>query len=193
MQLGFYYDQTKCIGCGTCISACMDEHHTEILVPWRRIIYTMIGEDVAYLTFSCWHCAEPLCLSVCPANAITKSEEDGIVVVDKDQCRFEPGYCDIIVTQASRGEAPCRVACPYGAPQFSSGEQVIMGKCDFCLDRLQKGREPKCVIVCPQSALEVGPLDELIAKYGDEKAAPGFRYSKSSKPSVIFKPKRKSM
>ena len=38
-------------------------------------------------------------------------------------------------------------------------------------------------------ALDAGPIDELIAKYGDVKEAHGFIYSLETKPSVIFKPR----
>jgi hypothetical protein len=39
-------------------------------------------------------------------------------------------------------------------------------------------------------ALDVGPVDELRAKYGDVRCAEGFVYSEDLAPSVTFKPKQ---
>ena len=37
-------------------------------------------------------------------------------------------------------------------------------QCDFCEDRLLKGKQPTCMHHCQAQCLEVGPLDELIKK-----------------------------
>ena len=42
---------------------------------------------------------------------------------------------------------------------------------------------------CPTRALDVGPIDEMMAKYGEVKEATGFTFDDKLKPSVIFKPK----
>jgi anaerobic dimethyl sulfoxide reductase subunit B (iron-sulfur subunit) len=134
---------------------------------------------VAYLCSTCYQCASPPCALACPANAITKRETDGIVVVDREKCL---------------GNKECRMlclnACPWKAPQFGLEEGARMQKCDFCLKRLEQGKQPICVEACPMYALDVGPFDELKAKYGDIVEAEGFRYSERFKPPVVFKPKR---
>jgi len=73
---------------------------------------------VAYLAQPCYHCATPLCAVVCPAEAITKREEDGVVIVDRGKCR-ETSRCGIISEEDmgptfsfGKGEAPCQIACP---------------------------------------------------------------------------------
>ena len=36
-QMGFYFDQTRCIGCYTCSVACKDWHNIPEKVNWRQI------------------------------------------------------------------------------------------------------------------------------------------------------------
>lgn len=181
MQLGFYFDQTRCIGCFTCCVACKDWHDIPAgSAKWRRLSCLEEGKFpdvfVAYLTTACYHCAQPSCADACPVNAINKREEDGIVVVDRETCTA----CGL-----------CLEACPYGSPQFSDEEDAKMQKCDLCLDRLREGKKPICVDACPTRALDSGTLAELEAKYGHSQQAAGFVYAPDIKPSVIFKTKAK--
>jgi anaerobic dimethyl sulfoxide reductase subunit B len=183
MQLGFYFDQTRCTGCGACQVACKDWHDIAAgPVKWMRIDYSEKGKYpdvfVAYAAIPCFHCQEPLCASACPADAIEKREHDGIVVVNTDAC-LGNGTCDV----------KCLKACPYGAPQFGPEEGAKMGKCTFCLDRWESDRLPICVEACPTRALDAGPMDDLIARYGETRAAEGLAYSARTKPAVVCKPK----
>jgi Fe-S-cluster-containing dehydrogenase component len=83
-------------------------------------------------------------LEICPAGAISKRTEDGVVVVDRNECV---------------GCRNCEKACPYGAPQF--GLDGKMQKCDLCLERRAEGKEPACVATCPGEALAFGDIAEL--------------------------------
>ncbi len=183
MQLGFYFDQTRCIGCFTCCVACKDWHDIPAgRAHWLRLTCIEEGEfpkvSVAYLASACYHCAQPSCLAACPVQAITKRDEDGIVVVDRKVCLGET-TCG----------APCKLACPYGSPQFGDEENAKMQKCDLCLGRWQEGKKPICVEACPVYALDAGPFAELVAKYGEVKEAEGFAYSHDLSPFVVFKRK----
>ena len=182
MQLGFYFDQTRCTGCFTCVVACKDWNDVEAgPASWRRVETIERGKYpdvfVAFLSTTCYHCTEPACVSACPANAIAKREEDGVVVVDQERCLGKDS-CDL-----------CWQACPYKAPQFGAGENAKMQMCNLCLDRWAEGKQPICVTGCPTRALDSGPIDEMMAKYGEAKEAQGFAYSSETKPSVVFKPK----
>ena len=110
-------------------------------------------------------------------NAISKREQDGIVVVDKETC-LGRDYCQL-----------CLEACPYDAPQFGVEENAKMQKCHLCIDRWGESKKPICVGSCPTRALDVGPIDEMMAKYGEGREATGFAFDEELKPSVIFKPK----
>lgn len=180
MQLGFYFDQTRCIGCFTCTIACKDWNDVPAgQVNWRRVETIERGKYpdvfVAFLSTSCYHCAEPPCVSACPVDAITKRKEDGIVVINQEKCLGKEN-CGL-----------CWHACPYKAPQFGAEEDAKMQMCNLCLDRWTEGKQPICVAGCPMRALEAGPIDKLILKYGNTIEAQGFTYSPESRPSVIFK------
>ncbi|MDP2952800.1 MAG: 4Fe-4S dicluster domain-containing protein [Chloroflexota bacterium] len=184
MQMGFYFDQTRCIGCYTCGVACKDWHDTPAgPAHWRRITTIERGKYpqlfVAFLSLSCVHCANPACLAHCPADAISKREEDGVVVVDQEKC-WGKDNCDLY----------CLKACPYQVPQFGAEENAKIQMCNFCLDRLAEGKKPICVDACPNRALDAGPLEELRAKHGGTKDAEGFDFSSEVNPSIIFKRRR---
>ncbi|MFW5931297.1 MAG: 4Fe-4S dicluster domain-containing protein [Desulfosalsimonas sp.] len=184
MQMGFYFDQTRCTGCCACQVACKDWHD----VPagpekWMRVLYNEKGEFpdvfVSYMVAACWHCASPICAEACPPEAISKREEDGIVTVDPDTC----------IGRDECGEK-CLKACPYDAPQFGPEQNARMHKCNFCIDRLGQGKAPNCVEACPTRALDAGPIEELENKYGSGKHAEAFSWSKRTRPSIVLKAKK---
>ena len=180
MQMGFYFDQAACIGCGECEFICKSEHELDTAVSWRRVITTEENDLVENLSYSCYHCARPACESACPVDAIYKREQDGTVLIDSNKCAEARRNSECTGT-------PCKDACSYDIPQITAGQMESMSKCDFCLDRLETGESPRCVIICAMEALDAGPMDELIAKYGDGKKALGFEYFEDIGPSVIFK------
>jgi anaerobic dimethyl sulfoxide reductase subunit B (iron-sulfur subunit) len=106
MQLGFYFDQTRCTGCHTCNVACKDWHDIEA-GPVNRMRITTIERGkfpnvlVAWLALPCCHCEQLTCVAACPASAITKRADDGIVVVDRELC-LGRDKCEL-----------CLEACPY--------------------------------------------------------------------------------
>lgn len=184
MQMGFYFDQTRCIGCFTCIVACKDWHDIPAgPASWRWVNTIEKGKYpepfVAFLSLSCLHCNQPGCIPACPVNAITKREEGGIVVVDREACLGNE-ECAMF----------CKDACPYGAPQFGAEQGAKMQKCEFCLDKLAESKKPVCVDACPMWALDAGPIEELREKYGDVREAEGFAYTGELAPSIVFKPKK---
>lgn len=173
------------MGCFACVVACKDWHDIPAgPASWIRLKTIEKGTYpdlfVAFLPSPCYHCANPACASACPVEAITKRDEDGIVVVDREAClgRDDCGMC--------------LEACPYDAPQFGDEEDAKMQKCDLCVDRWAEGKKPVCVSSCPIQALDAGPLDELRVKYGDVREAEGFTYTASLAPSMTFQPKKDS-
>ena len=166
-QLAFWFDQSKCTGCKACSIACKDKHDLPVGVTWRRVPEYTGGTWVAdertgsftnnvfayYTSISCNHCADPICVSVCPTTAMHKGE-NGVVSVDPDVCI---------------GCRYCEMACPYSAPQFNP-DKGVMTKCDFCADRIAVGEDPACVAACPSRALGYGEAEDVRTLLGTQDA-----------------------
>ncbi len=171
MQKGFYLDLTRCTSCYACVVACKAHHDiTEQGVYWRRVMTLEARVDqrvrIANLSLSCMHCAEPACMRICPTTAISKRQEDGLVIVHSDRCI---------------GCKMCLLACPFGIPQF--GRDGKMQKCDFCLERSERGLAPACAFTCPARALHAGDLAELSLLAGKKSAR---RLIRSTDPSFFI-------
>ena len=178
-QYGFFIDQSRCTGCNSCTVSCMQWHDIAPgFVKWMRVYQwekgTFPNVRIHVLPVMCYHCENPVCLKACPTGAIYKEEKYGAVLVDPDKCQ---------------GTRKCWKACPYGAPQFEGDEPGLkMSKCNMCIDRLEQRLKPICVLSCSMRALEFGPLDELVSKYGNLRRLEDMPKESISSPSAIFKP-----
>ena len=184
MQLGFVHNNVDCIGCRACEIACKDKNGLPAGPRFRRVQYVEGGTypDVyAYkVNLSCNHCADPACLPTCPTGAIWKRKDNGIVDIDSTLCI---------------GCRRCEAACPYGAPQFIP-EQNIVAKCNLCVDEIEAGRKPYCVMACMMRTLDVGPIDLLREnKYPTTAIGPqeepiravkNFANPELTNPSIVF-------
>jgi DMSO reductase iron-sulfur subunit len=163
-QYGFFIDLSRCIGCNACVIACKEWHNLEPgPAKWMRVFQWEKGAfpdiEVHTLPLMCMHCQNPVCAEACPNRAIKKEDRYGAVVVDADKCT---------------GQRRCFEACPYGAPQFASDRpDQKMSKCNMCIDRLEAGLKPICVLSCSMRALEFGPLEELKKRYVSTQAIAG--------------------
>lgn len=179
MQYGFFIDQSRCIGCNSCVVACMQWHGIQPgSVKWMRVYQWEKGlfPDVRLhmLPVMCYHCENPVCVKACPNKAIYKEERYGAVLIRPDLCR---------------GTRKCWKACPYGAPQYEGDQPGMkMSKCNMCIDRLEEGLKPICVLSCSMRALEFGPLEELEQKYGRLKKLEDMPRGGITLPAVVFKP-----
>ena len=184
VQYGFYFDQSRCIGCNACEVACKQWHQ----IPpgpqkWMRVYQWEKGSfpeiKLHFLAIPCYHCERPMCARSCPNGAIYKEDQYGAVLIDPDKCR---------------GERKCWKGCPYGSILFTSdkpGEKA--SKCTMCIDRLKEGKTPVCVLSCSMRAFEFGPLSELMAKFGELRELEEMPSGDRTVPSVVFnrsQPKR---
>ncbi len=144
---GFLIDQSKCIGCHACSTACKSENQVPLGVYRTWVKYTETGTypDVRrrFQVTRCNHCANPPCARICPVSAMYQ-REDGIV-------EFDPSICI--------GCKSCMQACPYDSI-YLDPETNTAAKCHFCGHRLDVGLEPACVVVCPEHAILAGDLTD---------------------------------
>ena len=178
-QYGFFFDQSRCSGCKACAVACKTWHK----LPPGPLKYLKIYEyekgsfpdvRIHFQWLPCYHCEEPVCISGCASKAIYKEPKFGAVLIDNEKCNG----CRI-----------CYDVCPYGAPVFASDEMEVKAqKCDMCIDRLQMGEKPICVLTCHTRALDFGPLSDMMKRYGDRRDLADMPSSQTTKPSIVFKP-----
>jgi nitrate reductase beta subunit len=85
-----------------------------------------------YLPRICNHCLNPACVAACPSGAIYKRGEDGVVLVNEDECR---------------AWRMCISACPYKKVYYnwSTGKSE---KCILCFPRMETGQAPACAHSC---------------------------------------------
>ena len=189
LQLGFIHHNVDCIGCRACEIACKDKNGLPAGPRFRRVLYVEGGTypDVfAYkVNISCNHCAEPACLPACPTGAIFKRKQDGIVDIDSTLCI---------------GCRRCEATCPYGAPQYDPSDHLVK-KCNMCVDEIEAGRKPYCVMACMMRVLDIGPVDKLstgewqTAALGPNdqpvRAIKNFADPELTNPSMVFVPHSK--
>ncbi len=164
----FYVDPSRCIGCQACIKAC-EECETHRGVSMINFDYLDRPNSIASAAFVCFHCDDPTCAEVCPADAI-KVGEDGVV-----QSALKPRCIAC---------SNCVLACPFGIPKLVPEYEQMM-KCDMCYDRTSAGKRPMCATVCPSQALAY-MLPEEIARTRREKPVNDFRFGQQSVTTKVF-------
>lgn len=166
---GVLVDTVVCIGCRKCEWACNNEHKLSnadlasfddksVFKEHRRPAdnaYTVVNafkdpqSEISYtMKVQCMHCNHPACASACIVGALKKSAQ-GSVDYDAWKCI---------------GCRYCMVACPFQIPAYEYKEALkprVM-KCTFCAHRLEEGKRPACVSLCPNEALTFGTRQELI-------------------------------
>lgn len=90
----------------------------------------------------CEHCLNPSCVASCPSGAMYKRDEDGIVLVDQEQCR---------------GWRYCMTGCPYKKVYFNWETQKAE-KCTFCFPRIEAGLPTVCSETCTGRIRYIGIL-----------------------------------
>jgi Fe-S-cluster-containing dehydrogenase component len=171
-KLGLVIDLDTCVGCHACVISCkgwntvsadnaplsdFDAYGPDPQGTFLNRVhsYEVTPEEggaaqVVHFPRSCLHCEDAPCVTVCPTGASFKRAEDGIVLVNEDDCM---------------GCGLCAWACPYGARELDLAAGV-MKKCTLCIDRIynenlpEEDRVPACVRTCPAGARHFGDLGD---------------------------------
>jgi nitrate reductase / nitrite oxidoreductase, beta subunit len=103
----------------------LTEQERQQMLDIERIVFF-------YLPRMCNHCVNPSCVAACPAGAIYKRGEDGIVLVSQENCM---------------GWRMCISGCPYKKVYFNwaTGKSE---KCILCYPRLETQQAPACMHSC---------------------------------------------
>lgn len=123
----------NCTGCRLCEFACSVRSYGQSN-PSRARIYVVVGEAdgrLACVPVLCQQCVDPLCMRLCPAQALHRHPDTNAVVVDANLCL---------------GCRTCVEVCPFGAPSVDP-RLGICQKCTLC------DGDPACVRICPNEAL----------------------------------------
>ena len=144
MSYKIIFHEERCIACGACSVACMDQNDIDPRTGKKPFRWVTEYEDAkgprgncAYLSISCRHCSDAPCVTGCPVGCLQKDLATGMTVYDRSKCI---------------GCHSCSMACPFGVPAFSEDDGKMI-KCDGCYVRVQNGMKPACVMGCAFGAL----------------------------------------
>lgn len=147
----FTFHPERCVGCGACVIACINENGIDVEEknPYRLLKKNEYedGEqiEIIHFTHSCMHCKESPCEKECPKGCFTNDKGTGIVVLNNETCI---------------GCKACARVCPYEAIQFGPNKKA--SKCNGCLENLKKDRLPACVMSCPRKAITIDEKNEVL-------------------------------
>lgn len=146
MKYIFNFNSDKCVACGACAVACMDQNDISLKNGDKALRSVAAVEhpqeperSITYISTGCMHCADAPCVAACPMGCLWKNGM-GLTEYDNTACI---------------GCHRCAMACPFGAPTFPASGK--MEKCSGCQVRLEYGMLPACVRVCPTGALTCTP------------------------------------
>ncbi len=117
---------------GSNIYAAHDPNLRALEEARRRDLFQLERLALFYLPRICNHCLNPGCVGACPAGAIYKRGEDGIVLVSQEKCR---------------AWRMCVSGCPYKKSYYnwSTGKAE---KCILCYPRQETQQVPACMHAC---------------------------------------------
>jgi Fe-S-cluster-containing dehydrogenase component len=184
---GMVIDIAKCNACYSCVIACKDEYWDNDYPPysaaqpkhgqfWMDLVKKERGVcpwiKVAYIPLLCMQCDNAPCVKAAKNGAVYR-RPDGIVIIDPKKAVGQRQIVD---------------ACPYHVI-FWSEEKQLPQKCTFCVQRLEEGKTPKCVQVCPSQALIFGDLENPksdVSRIVASGKAEALNPEHKSKPKVYY-------
>lgn len=147
------FDPSACDGCGECMKACASVKFgsDDVSRSLIQIVKSGDGADVRpgtpdeFELALCRQCADPKCVTVCPAAALTKNGSTGVIDWDPAKC------VDCLL---------CTLGCAYAGISLDA-EVGRVSKCDTC------DGNPACVPTCPHGALRYVTTSRIYNEVGD--------------------------
>jgi Fe-S-cluster-containing dehydrogenase component len=197
-------DLSKCKNARKCVEACQKGHYLPKSQEFMKVYLLQDSDKTAPYWFPkpCFHCDNPLCVSVCPVGA-TYKRSDGIVLIDHDRCigcKFCMTGCPYStrVFAWKHYEEYEQDKEPYSPESSSPGKEGTVSKCDFCPDLARIGQLPYCASACPMGVIYFGDIDEDTVTNGTEtyrfsdliRDRAGYRYLEvlGTRPTVYYLP-----
>ena len=170
-------DQTRCVGCHACTTACKSENEVPLSVTRTFVKSVDVGTFPqvrrAFQVTRCNQCDDAPCVAACPTSAMF-TRPDGIVDFEKSACI---------------GCKACMAACPYDAIFINPADHTAE-KCNLCAHRLDIGLEPACAVVCPVEAILVGDLNDPeseVTRIVQREPVAVRRPEKETRPTLFYK------
>jgi molybdopterin-containing oxidoreductase family iron-sulfur binding subunit len=197
-------DLAKCKNARKCIDACQEGHKLPTDHEWMKL-YLLKDSDASapyWFPKPCYHCDNPLCVSVCPVGA-TYKRSDGIVLVDTERCigcKFCMTGCPYSarVFHWKKPDVDVDENTPYSPETNIPPKEGTVGKCVFCPDKLRNNELPRCATACPMGVIYFGDMLEDSVTNGTEtvrfsellRDRGGYRYKEElgTEPSVYYLP-----
>lgn len=134
------FHKNKCIGCGSCVMACIDEfdrkagnHFCSLHVREETACKT---PKIMYEVTFCHHCVHAPCAASCLRHCFSRDAATGRVILDAIRCV---------------GCGQCQKACVFQVIRMGADGKA--SKCNGCIERVRAGQPPRCVSDCPVGAL----------------------------------------
>jgi len=128
-------DSERCVGCQSCMFACVRRQGRGGLAGERITVRSAGGIERGFVVIVCRACTDPQCLKVCPAGALRPRKGGGVT----------------LVSEKCLGCGLCVDACPIGAVFWNdvTNKPAICVHCGFCADH------------CPHAVLALEEIEEV--------------------------------
>ena len=204
---GMSIDLTKCVGCGSCVTACNAENNVSFVgkdqvsrgryMGWIRIErFFDDGKEfkTKFIPMLCQHCDNAPCEPVCPVYA-TYNNYEGLNVMVYNRCvgtRYCSNNCSYKVRRFNWYDYELPEPLPMQLnPDVTVREKGIMEKCTFCSQRIiaakDKARDENRKIVdgdVKPACVQTCPAEAL--KFGNMKDHSSEVYAKSNDARSYF-------
>jgi len=219
---GMVIDLDRCTGCQACVVACRQENNIPFAGEenatlgratfWMNLVSEVKGTtypdvEMHFIPMPCMHCDHPPCTRVCPVAATYKNPE-GIVAQVYPRCI---------------GVRMCISNCPYTVRYFNwytpswpeeykkglnpdvfPRRKGITEKCNFCIQRIRRGKMkakkenrkvrdgeviPACAETCPSEAIAFGDLNDpesRVSKLSRSRRAFRLMEELATEPKVFY-------